>query len=311
MRSVILVVTLLGARIASAQPDPNGPLPVDPPAPEQPEDMPPAAVLFQEGRTLLEAGNAAEACSKFEESYKLEASAAGTMLNLGLCKEQLGKLATALKWFRRAQTRAAETNLADTESAAREKSAALAARVATIRLEVTAPVGRTVTLDGVKIDEVEAGHIELDAGYYVLELVAPGSPTVRRELDVIDGKATTIPLVTSPPPAPKKYEMVDLGATQRRRSNLIGAAGVALVVSSGVVGLVGKLQYNDGESPKDWDRWKTVVRYGGSSLFVLGAAAVTYAVVLRRTAPGKERREVIAAPVIAPGHLGFALARSF
>jgi hypothetical protein len=269
-------------------------------------------VLFQEGRALLEAGNAAEACSKFEESYKLEAAAAGTMLNLGLCNEQLGKLATALKWFRRAQNRAAENNLTETEATAREKSAAVAARVATVKIEVSAPAGRTVTLDGVKVDEVELGRIELDAGHYVLELVAPGAPSVRREIDVVDGKATTIPLATAlpPPPVEKKYEIVDLGAPQRRKSYLIGGAGAALIIGSGVIGLVGKRQYDDGESPKDWDRWQNVVRYGGSSLFVIGAAAVTYAVILRRRAPGKERREVVA-PVISPGHVGFALARSF
>ncbi len=50
--------------------------------------------LFQEGRDLLAAGKPDEACAKFELSIKKDPRAVGTLLNLALCNERLGKLAT-------------------------------------------------------------------------------------------------------------------------------------------------------------------------------------------------------------------------
>ncbi len=310
MRLGMILVTMLGARVALAQPVPEPTPPVEEPSPPVEEAPPPAAVLFMEGRTLLEAGSAAEACVKFEQSFQLDSTAAGTMLNLGLCNEQVGKLATAIKWFRRAANRATENNLADTESAAREKMTSLATRVGTLKLEVTAPVGRAVTLDGAKVDELDFGRIELDAGAHVLELTAPNAPTVKRDVDMFDGKATTVQLATAVPPRPKRYELVDVGARTRRISYLTGTAGVALIVGSGVIGVLGKRAYDGGETPKDWDSAKNLVRYGGTSMFVAGVGAVAVATVLRLRAPGKERREIVA-PVVTRDHLGFAFARSF
>jgi hypothetical protein len=53
-----------------------------------------ADVLFKEGRQLAKAGKVAEACDKFSESLRL-APAAGTLMNLADCEEQLGKLMSA------------------------------------------------------------------------------------------------------------------------------------------------------------------------------------------------------------------------
>lgn len=296
MRPGFTVVMLLGARVALAQPV---------------EETPPAATLFMEGRELLEGGKAAEACAKFEQSFQLDSTAAGTMLNLGLCNEQLGKVATALKWFRRASNRATENNLSDTEAAAKEKTSSLAAQVATLKVEVTAPSDRVVTLDGAKLEEIELGRIELDAGRHVLELTAPNVSPVKREIDVVDGQPTVVvPLVIAPPPPPKRYEVVDRGARERRLSYLLGGAGVALVVGSGAVGFFGKRAYDGGESPKDWDSTKNWVRYGGTSMFLVGAGALTVATVIRLRAPGKERREIVS-PIVSPHHLGLGFAKTF
>lgn len=57
-----------------------------------------AEVLFQEGRALLQDGDLAGACERFEASDRLEASV-GTLLNLGDCREQLGETEIAHATF--------------------------------------------------------------------------------------------------------------------------------------------------------------------------------------------------------------------
>jgi hypothetical protein len=277
-------------------------------ADEAPTEQSPAVKLFFEGRALLDAGKPADACKKFEESFKLDAKAAGTMLNLGLCHEASGKLATAIAWFRRAQTSAAEASLVEIENLAKEKSQALAPKIATIKITVSAPAGAVVSLDGAKVDDVNFGRLEVDAGHHILELSATNAPTTKKEIEVVDGTAATVALETKP--FPKKYEVVDPGKGVRSRSNLYLGVGIGLVIASGAVGGLGKVLHDGGETPDDFRLWQNVVRYGGTSFFVVGAAAVTYAVVLRKRAPKKERREVVT-PVITRDSVGFALAKPF
>src|SRR5258708_3181546 len=60
-----------------------------------------AEMLYRQGRALIGEGKVSEACPKFAESYRLDA-ATGTLLNLALCHEIEGKLATAWLEFSRA-----------------------------------------------------------------------------------------------------------------------------------------------------------------------------------------------------------------
>lgn len=60
-----------------------------------------ATALFKAGRADMKAGKYAEACPKLRESQRL-VPAAGTLLNLAVCEEELGHLATAWQVFLRA-----------------------------------------------------------------------------------------------------------------------------------------------------------------------------------------------------------------
>src|SRR5215467_9817965 len=58
-----------------------------------------AEALFQEGRRLMAAGKAVDACPKFAESERLDPSP-GTMLNLANCYEKTDRPATAWATYR-------------------------------------------------------------------------------------------------------------------------------------------------------------------------------------------------------------------
>ena len=61
----------------------------------QAHDRAAGEALFQEGRRLMKTHDFAPACSKFEESLRLD-PATGTLLNLADCEEQLGHTATCM-----------------------------------------------------------------------------------------------------------------------------------------------------------------------------------------------------------------------
>src|SRR5258706_4941199 len=144
-------------------------------AEEPPASATPADALFEEGRALLDAAQPGPACEKFEAALKLDPEGLGTVLNLGLCNEQLDKLATSVAWFRRALVRASELGKTDTEAAAKDKTTALAPKVPTIKIAFThsPPAGAVATLDGKPIAEFDLSRIEVDAGKHVVDVIVP------------------------------------------------------------------------------------------------------------------------------------------
>jgi hypothetical protein len=300
MRVSVLVATLvLGIGVASADPTPQ----------EK------SKALFEEGRKLIEAHDDLGACAKFNEAIKLDPDAAGTMLNLGLCNQNLKKIRLALFWFRKAQARAHETNLPEYEVAAGSRTKDLVDLVASVKFDVS-PDDAHVKLDGEEISSADYLHVEVDVGHHVLEARSPGHQSSHQEFDVVGkgGDTITVKLAVGD-------DTIDIDHPDRRKAGLITAgAGVGLMIASGVVNLLAWHDYNTcvhgGFQDMDTggtDCAKTVkdsqhlALYYGTSTFVVGALAVVAGGYLYFTSHQHERvNQTVFLPTVSPDGAGFA-----
>jgi hypothetical protein len=124
VRSALLAAALLSVASLTVTPAPAQ----APPPPQQPASATDARALaetlFFTARGLMEAGRYAEACGKLSESYRLDA-APGTLLNLAVCNEKIGKTASAWGEFRDSLADARRMNRPDREKLATEHIATL------------------------------------------------------------------------------------------------------------------------------------------------------------------------------------------
>ena len=284
-----------------------------------------ADALFEQGRKLMNAEppDPAGACAKFGEAIKLDPEAPGTMLNLGLCNEKLEKFKTALYWFRKAQARAAETNLPDYEKAAKEHTVDLAGRVATIKIAfATPPTSDTkVKIDDDEIKPDEYLHAEVDPGHHTLVAGAPGKKIVQQEFDVEGrgGQTLTIQFVEG-----DNTVVIDRGAGRKKAALILAVGGGVLWGGALGVSLWARGQYhdyaNDGTVTPECvtamgdaacrdkaNHYQSIARWVGTPIFVGGALAISGAILLYVTAPDKERIDrTVFMPDLAPDHVGLA-----
>ena len=105
-----------------------------------------AEALFEQGKQLLRAGNAAAACPKLAESQRIDPST-GTLLALAMCHEADGKLASAWAEFTSVEARARNEGRSDREQAARTRAQALKPRLSTLEVRVSPQVAATSGLE--------------------------------------------------------------------------------------------------------------------------------------------------------------------
>jgi len=147
-----------------------------------------AGAEFERGHQLMEAGRTAEACAAFEASMKLDPQR-GTLYNLGLCHEKLGKLATA--WAELDELSQTDTNEARRKDAAK-RAAALAPRLPKMHLTIVKGEGVVVKRDGVDITALADKPTPIDPGKYTFEATAPGKRHFISDLKFDEGKTTEV-----------------------------------------------------------------------------------------------------------------------
>jgi hypothetical protein len=164
-----------------------------------------AEVLFREGRTLVKRGKLAAGCDKLAASERLENSV-GTLLNLGDCREKLGKLASAWAAFRKAEAMAKRAGDDDRRQAeAARRAAALEPRLSNLVIEVPARVeGLVVRRDGEIVDEAQWNTpLPVDPGSYTIVAEAPGHVAWRKTAQVGAGTKRQVVVIAGLERAPE------------------------------------------------------------------------------------------------------------
>jgi hypothetical protein len=189
----------------------------------------------------MAAGDFASACPKLAESQVLDPSG-GTLLNLAVCHEKQGRLATAWSDFKEALSVARRDNRADRFEVAREHLATLEPQVPSLTIRVArAKPEQRVLLDGAAVRDAAWGTpIAVDPGPHRLESSAAGHTawTGPVEVAVAERKVVVIPELTldtgsasTPPPATEEAKTP--AAEEEGRGSALGW----VVLGTGVAAL--------------------------------------------------------------------------
>jgi hypothetical protein len=226
-----------------------------------------AQSLFDDARTLYAAGEFSDACDRFQASQRLDPRL-GTLMNMAMCHEKIGRTASAWAEFKDAALQAARERRPDREKFARERVEALAPILS--RLKIIVPPnaslpGLALRLDGVLLDSASSGFaLPVDPGPHKLEATAPdrdrwetrfevGQQADLREIAVPVLSATVEPTPSQPvrgdpPPAVSSTAPAAAPSSARTRAGLlVGATGMVGVAVGSVFGLRALSKRNDAE----------------------------------------------------------------
>jgi hypothetical protein len=167
-----------------------------------------AEALYQEAKALMAKGQFEEACPRLAESQKLDPGG-GTLLNLAVCHEKAGKIATAWAELNEALSVARRDGRDDRVKLAEEHIQLLAPRLP--RLTITVPPGSSadglvIKLGGILVGPVSYGtSMPIDPGLHTVRAEAPGRTPWTTTIETKEGTSSTVepPPLAAAPAAPK------------------------------------------------------------------------------------------------------------
>ncbi|MBA3500733.1 MAG: hypothetical protein M4D80_10780 [Myxococcota bacterium] len=235
-----------------------------------------AEVLFREGRKLVKAGKLEAGCDKIEASEKLESSV-GTLLNLGDCREKLGRYASAWAAFRKAESQAKVRGGDEKRrNEAGKRASVLEPKLSQLVIMVNGKTdGLVIKRDDEPIDApMWNTPLPVDPDKYVIVAEAPGYKPWRTEINVTGkqrrqvvsvpalekapvasqpreqlGPTSLQPVVVQPPPTQPTYVVEKRSApsmwtTSRKVAVGVGVVGAAALGTGIYFGLRSK-DYED------------------------------------------------------------------
>lgn len=218
-----------------------------------------AEALFSDGERLMKENKVSEACDAFAASNRIEPRA-GTLINLGLCREKNGQLASAWSAFKDSLTRAKDPKK---QQIANERIAAIEPRLSYLTVSVpdeSRVDGLTLSRNGTVIDPALWNRaIPVDGGTYTITGHAPGAEEWQTTVEVGNelGKVSVeVPrfkdltklLVQTPTPtaAPEEHHDEQPASTpsmftsKRKIALGVGAVGVVAIAGGVVLGMQAK-----------------------------------------------------------------------
>lgn len=257
-----------------------------------------------------EAGGPPADCKALEAAIIASPTSVPTMLELGTCNEERGKLATAIRWFRKAQAAATEAGLADADRTAKQHALAISRSIPVLALTVEGPPGTTIEIDGYTIDAGQYGNVELDPGVHEVVGRAPGKQAFRAKVTLEVAAQDKLRVVVTEAAHPI---YLDRGRGRRRAGVVVGVAGTLLLAATVTFSLFEKHQWEQQMDPRQQDLIKNRVRYIGGFGGVLSLATIATGIVLYVTAPDREKVSdgTVFAPVAGDGNYGFELSGRF
>jgi hypothetical protein len=212
--------------------------------------------LFRQGLDAMKANKFKEACDAFAGSDEADRSP-GTEINLALCSEKQGKLATAWGWYRTAAGTADQRGQKERAELARAEAAKLEPKLHKLNVTVKPPLpeGLTVTRNGQAVPNATLGSdVPIDPGDYTIEVDAKGkkpwkqtvkiasTPGVDKvEVPQLEDAPVDKPAVVTPPPGGGDYQApapARDGSTQRTVGYIAGGVGVVAAVVAVVLEVV-------------------------------------------------------------------------
>jgi hypothetical protein len=187
VRAILVSAAMLGSGVALAQETPSA------------ANSALAQSLFEEGRELMEQGKYDVACERFSESNKLDPGG-GTLLNLAVCHEREGRIATAYVEFNEALGFAVREGRKDREQLARERISALGPVLPRVHLSLAgpAPPGLELRMDGAALAlqaaMPNAPSLPVDPGPHRLTATAPNHVSVNVDVMATRG-ASAVELI--------------------------------------------------------------------------------------------------------------------
>ena len=219
---------------------------------EPSEDRALATTLFNEARTLMADGKVPEACRKLEESRRLD-PLGGTILNLAVCHEKEGLMASAFSEFREARVLAERDRRDDRVALADEHLKAIDSKISKLVIVVGADADLPdlrITRDSTPLGRAAWGiRVPVDPGEHVIEASAPNKKTWRVVLNVLPAGDVQTAVVTpledapTPPPAVAADAAPQLARNAGSRDMPGGTSGLStrrtIALASAGLGVIG------------------------------------------------------------------------
>lgn len=164
-----------------------------------------AQALFDEAKRLIQQGDAAAACPKFEESERLEPGI-GTKLNLANCYERIGRTASAWILFLEVESDTKRNGQTERQTMAHNRAAALQPKLSHLTITVSNASrvpGLVVERDGVAVGAAQWGlSIPVDPGAHTVTARAPGKKDWQSTVNVAadaGAQALSVPALENAP----------------------------------------------------------------------------------------------------------------